>query len=494
MSIWTQINDELVEYAQASYNVLLKGKKGIGKTSIIRMVFNALYGKEGVDWVMLNAATLDPYTQLIGIPFKDENNGGHIEFLTPSYMGQHLKAIFIDEINRAPTMHIQNALLELVQFKSINGKAFPNLKVVWGAFNPVGTSLGVDEILEPLVDRFEIKNFELPYKLNDEVLGKKFSFYSAFKEWWNSLEKTAPELHAEISPRNLDQMMDHYQRFNNVNRLAHTVVVDSVNWEGLKTNILEYEQNFYLTTLLSKSDEEKYAFFNLENSQKYLPHLLADRALFDALISYVNADFVVNEISKESDVGNKLKAKSVRNEYIKDIVASVEQLKKNQIAKTFGISQPSVENNEINTNDVDALTVFLSENTQQLSNQEYLMKAFECKSQWKTHLRKIFKADATKANNIVKYCITTLLTELNSQSIPVSVGADFKTALADVAEYFNPAMCGLVRLNIYLTKAGEQEQKREEKQNNPWTDVSNHSDWSDPSSVLDIVQKLMNVT
>lgn len=45
-----------------------------------------------------------------------------------------VEAMFFAEIDRMPKIVCQ-AVMELLQFKSIKGEQFPNLKVVWAAIN-----------------------------------------------------------------------------------------------------------------------------------------------------------------------------------------------------------------------------------------------------------------------------------------------------------------------------------------------------------------------
>lgn len=115
-------------------NVMLIGKHGTGKTARIIDTFEK---KAPGKWAYFSGATLDPFTDIIGIPRpKDDGKGGHvIEYVRPDNMNLDLEAIFVDEYNR---MHKRgkNALMELIQFKSINGRKYPNLKVVWIAVNP----------------------------------------------------------------------------------------------------------------------------------------------------------------------------------------------------------------------------------------------------------------------------------------------------------------------------------------------------------------------
>jgi hypothetical protein len=101
--------------------------------------------------------------------------------------------------------------MELIQFKSINGRKFPNLKVVWAAINPDDHEVHTYDV-EPL-DPAQKDRFHVHIKMNNDLCRdffiKKFGVAwteSAF-DWWNNLpEKTKDN----ISPRRLEYALDIY--------------------------------------------------------------------------------------------------------------------------------------------------------------------------------------------------------------------------------------------------------------------------------------------
>ena len=60
-----------------------------------------------------------------------------------------------DELNRAH-LRVLNAVLEIIQFKSINGELLPNLKMVWAAINPPESDYQVEDLDPALVGRFHM--------------------------------------------------------------------------------------------------------------------------------------------------------------------------------------------------------------------------------------------------------------------------------------------------------------------------------------------------
>jgi hypothetical protein len=59
---------DLIKYANSGLNVLLSGPHGIGKTAIIKEVFNNAFGEYYKNWRYFSASTLDPWVDFIGIP------------------------------------------------------------------------------------------------------------------------------------------------------------------------------------------------------------------------------------------------------------------------------------------------------------------------------------------------------------------------------------------------------------------------------------------
>lgn len=229
-------------------NVLFIGKHGVGKSSIIKQVFD----KNNLKWMYFSAATMDPWIDFIGVPREnkniesfeiikelmkvnddlamkwiisnwkmDDNSAKEIithlnktktetflELVRPkAFAEDSVEALFFDEFNRAPKK-VRNAVMELLQFKSINGKKFNNLKIIWAAINPEDEEGEYDvEKLDPAQkDRFHIIN-KIPYEPDGEFFKAKFGEHVAKVAiaWWRELPDEEKE---KISPRRLEYALN----------------------------------------------------------------------------------------------------------------------------------------------------------------------------------------------------------------------------------------------------------------------------------------------
>lgn len=171
--------------------VLLIGEKGVGKTSVLRSMSTNFNMKMHE----LNAATLDPFVHIVGIPVTVDNK---IQMNPPDEL-MDAEILFIDEINRAdrPT---RNSLFEIVCDNSVNGRKLPNLKLVVAAMNPPDSVYQVDELDDAMDDRFL-------YRFNvqrDISYAKKFvseSDAELMQKWYSAIENPP-------SPRRLTWAID----------------------------------------------------------------------------------------------------------------------------------------------------------------------------------------------------------------------------------------------------------------------------------------------
>lgn len=182
-------------------NVLLIGKHGVGKTAIILEAFK----KHGLKYKYFSAATMDPWIDFLGVPKEalDKNGKPYIKLIRPQgFESDSVEAIFMDEYNRAPSK-VRNAVMELIQFKSINGKKFKNLRFVWAAINPddeEGT-YNVEKIDPAQLDRFQIQ-VQVPYKPHKPYFQATYGEVGLHAiEWWNELPNNIKD---EVSPRRLE--------------------------------------------------------------------------------------------------------------------------------------------------------------------------------------------------------------------------------------------------------------------------------------------------
>lgn len=176
----TILQDKLLKYAEHNLNVLLIGTHGIGKTSITQQIAKDLDMK----FKYYSASTLDPFADIVGIPVPDKETKT-LEFLRSKEI-ENAEFIFFDELNRAHP-RVLNAILEIVQFKSVNGVRLSNLKMVWAAINPPGEDYQVEEMDPVLVDRFHCY-IKMPSELNLEYLKTKMSpeVATILKTWWET--------------------------------------------------------------------------------------------------------------------------------------------------------------------------------------------------------------------------------------------------------------------------------------------------------------------
>lgn len=200
--------------------VLLVGKHGVGKTSVLR----SIAGNFDLKMHELNAATLDPFVHIVGIPVTHE---GKVTMNPPDEL-QEAELLFIDEVNRAdrPT---RNALFEIICDHSVNGRKLQNLKLVVAAMNPPGGDYHVDALDDAMDDRFLHKfNVEpdISWALSKVACEQ---MQAAIKKWYRALD-TPP------SPRRLTWVVESALKGDVINEAALLNALDD-NLYGTKALI-----------------------------------------------------------------------------------------------------------------------------------------------------------------------------------------------------------------------------------------------------------------
>ena len=312
------IKNKLNQYFKLGKNVLLEGKHGTGKTSLITEVFEGNCKK----WLYFSGSTLDPWVDFVGVPKEVKRGKDYVlSFILPEKMSDDtVEAIFIDEYNRSHKK-IRNATMELIQFKSINGRKFPNLKVVWAAINPSDDEddlYDVEQLDEAQTDRFQVQ-IKVPFTPDYDYFVKKYGVKdtkSSF-EWWNGMPDKAKKM---VSPRRLDYALEIYNEGGdlfdvlpletNPTKLLTTLKLGSLE-DKLKSlfktqnaakakTFFEKENNFQASLPIIKRNDDYMKFFIPTVDNERISSLFFSDKKFKAFILAHAPYFkpVLEEISK----------------------------------------------------------------------------------------------------------------------------------------------------------------------------------------------------
>lgn len=269
------VNPDVLQHAlDHGKNILLRGKHGVGKTHI---VLQALRDR-GWNVAYFSASTMDPWVDMIGVPreVKDSEGNSYMDLLRPEgFQKDEYDAIVLDEFNRAPKK-IRNALMELIQFRSINGRKFERIKCIIAMINPdddVNLKYDVEAMDPAQLDRFQFV-VDVPYALDGDYLRSKFDgpIASYFQRWWNGLDVKIKE---KISPRRVEYAMTVYRDAKQdgvsdtvILNLFSTVLPPEANSQELLNGIGSGMFADQLNELVNASDADKIQFFLNSNNLK----------------------------------------------------------------------------------------------------------------------------------------------------------------------------------------------------------------------------------
>lgn len=220
---------QLKQYMEASKNILIAGEAGTGKTEMLRTAAEEL----GLRMKYYSSSTLDPFADLVGIPVPNTVTK-IVEYYRPKEIDQ-AQVIFFDELNRADPKTI-NAVMEIIQFRTINGDPLINLKCIVAAINPVDMGYNTEELDIAVRDRFD-------FFLTSEVVAD----YSFFKNKFGaSVARTAIDLFKDyqssykeaqrskkntlgyFSPRRLEKVLDAFMQFQTAEVIAASLPDDII--------------------------------------------------------------------------------------------------------------------------------------------------------------------------------------------------------------------------------------------------------------------------
>lgn len=239
---------QAVEYGiDHNLNVMLIGKHGVGKTSIIKAVVE----ERNLKWLYFSASTMDPWVDFIGIPEKSEgilSNGeraSYLEMVMPKNIREgDVEVLVFDELNRADSA-VRNALMQLIQFKAINGYHFKNLRCVIVAINPdddEDMSYDVEKLDPAQIDRFQLQ-VDVPYEPDRAYFADRYKETGlAAVDWWHAQHDKVKNI---VSPRRLDYAVDMFIRGGDLRAVLR----------GKEINVTEFINSIRNVNLMNELEE-----------------------------------------------------------------------------------------------------------------------------------------------------------------------------------------------------------------------------------------------
>lgn len=280
-------------WLDCNYNVLLEGEKGVGKTAIIESTFK----RHKLNYIYFSGATMDAYVDFVGVPRIVQVDGqDFLELLRPAQM-IGVQAIFMDELNRAPKA-AKNGVMELIQKKSVNGRLYPDLRVVWAGINPFDDDnprYDVEPLDEALEDRFHIKK-KLDYRPCPVYFDQEWkSMGRAAVAWWNSQKAEAQKL---VSPRRLEYALDCFNRGGDIEDILPAGVACAQLIESLENGPIQER-----LVRLHKQKDKVGATALLDDDNMYrscLPFILRVNDSIQFFLSCVTTEKIIVAMSEQS--------------------------------------------------------------------------------------------------------------------------------------------------------------------------------------------------
>lgn len=356
------LEQKLDFWIQNNQNVLFIGKHGVGKTTIVKDIFE----KYHLNYRYFSASTMDPWVDFIGVPkekqffasdsfstLKDlisihenlavdwivsnwrldkhaadkivaslsQNNFGYLDLIRPKVFATgEIEALFFDEFNRSPKK-VRNSVMELLQFKSINGMKFPNLKIVWAAINPEDSDdvLYDVESLDPAQkDRFHVI-VEIPYRPDADWFRNKYGnkIANSAIQWWEELEDKN-----EVSPRRLQYALDTYLNKGDLRDVLPASSNVSKLLSSLKSGpTLDELENLFLTQDIEKATKFLSNENNFSSALRYIKKSDRFKDFFLPLLSKEKISFLLSKEDKTSNyIIKNSSSKVVFKEVCQDVV------------------------------------------------------------------------------------------------------------------------------------------------------------------------------
>ena len=198
------IFDAAITAALDGHNVYLEGAPGIGKTSRVK----ALLAQHDIDAAYFSVPAMSP--EDMAVPFPDDD-GAFLEMLIVGKLARPGRKIVVLDEARRGDRRIQNALMELIQERTVGGQPVPGLVGTIALNNPrfiggMRLSVGRVDLAQAARFRLSIQLDATDTKFDDYLVEKYGDAISPFIEWWK--EDLDDDGRALISARCIERMFD----------------------------------------------------------------------------------------------------------------------------------------------------------------------------------------------------------------------------------------------------------------------------------------------
>lgn len=397
-------------YAANNLNVLFEGDRGVGKTSLIYNTFN----KANMKIKYFSAPTMDPWTDLIGIPKNVLRPDGIevLKYILPEdLVDNQYDAIFIDELNRAPPK-VMNALMELIQFKTINGKPY-NIKMIWAAINPFTDDNTYDvERLDPAIeDRFQIK-IKVPYKVDIDLFKENFQDTGViFCNWWN---EQPMDVRKQISPRRLFESVKFFNIGGDISDILYHGNIDKLKQDLKDIQLLKILD----IDMANNSISEQSINLLSKPYNKLTTNFLSIKKNLMFFIEHVDKDWLSKQLVSNNKFFQLLKD-DLNHPVISPIIQSIVD---SNLKSIFVVSNQNVLSDFLTSDNLEAINnINLNVSLIPSSNDEFkfnsqfnnfsnviINKKLFTSSDWQSHSKSYVANILTNASKLIK---TNKLTE-----------------------------------------------------------------------------------
>jgi hypothetical protein len=146
----SQLASLLEKVLPARHPILVKGKPGVGKTSIAEQVCAKLKYE-----LMIEHPVVSDPTDYKGLPFAVKGEANFLPFANLKRMMTATRplVVLLDDVGQAPPL-VQASLMQLLLSRSINGKSVSEYVSFMACTNRRADKAGVSGMLEPVKSRF----------------------------------------------------------------------------------------------------------------------------------------------------------------------------------------------------------------------------------------------------------------------------------------------------------------------------------------------------